>query len=313
MGYICNLNNMATDGVGIIDGDFANDIYGEIIELYDCNFSIDEIENKFPLDLLQSDDFDTEIYTTACALAYWKIGISLEKYLEFIQEIISKGACEKYWNDEESVKEGKKRKKTLERFFLKISQKNEKPIARKKKIKKPFCNPDAMVQCQLDDNSYIYFILLKFSQSRSENIYIFSPIQFKSNDIQTIGSIEEKFLMGRKIGLSQRRDEQERTSLLHQPSIKDIWNYDGGNDRYSLELLTFTIEHKDLIRFKNKFKIIGDVNICSGFKDVFPNNIVHCNNYEEINDFFNEYIGFTGTNFKGYRYKYPLKLFINRK
>lgn len=300
---------MATDWVWIIDWDFAHDIYWEIIDLYDCNFSLDEIEKKVPLDSIQWDDFDTEIYITACALAYWKIWISLEKYLDFIQKTISKWACEQYWTEEESVQEWKKRKKTLERFFLKISKKNEKPIARKKKIKNPFFSPDTLIQCELDDNNYVYFILLKFFQSRKENIYIFSPIQFKSNDIQTIWSIENEFLMWRKIWLSCRRDEQEKDSLLAQPSIKNIWNYDGWKDRYSLELLTFTIEHKDLIRFKNKFKIIWSVNICNWFKNVIPNNLIHCTNYEQINDFFNEYVNFSWTNFNGYRYKYPLHLF----
>ncbi|QTE35557.1 hypothetical protein J3L18_20710 [Mucilaginibacter gossypii] len=62
---------MATDGVKIIDGDLAHDTYWGIMDLYDSKVDFELIKDKFPvMELSHFDDYDNEIYITACALAY---------------------------------------------------------------------------------------------------------------------------------------------------------------------------------------------------------------------------------------------------
>ena len=83
---------MATDGVKIIDGDTAHDTYWGIMDLYDSGADFGIINNEFPLVQAEYfDDFDNEIYVTACGLALWEIGQMTEDKLTYIKSIIEKG------------------------------------------------------------------------------------------------------------------------------------------------------------------------------------------------------------------------------
>ncbi len=90
---------MATDGVKIIDGDHAHDVYHTFMELYDAGASFEEIQTAVEA-LNVGDDFDTEIFITAYALALWETGQLTEKIRQQVQQAIQRGAFVEYLTQE---------------------------------------------------------------------------------------------------------------------------------------------------------------------------------------------------------------------
>lgn len=124
---------MAIDGVGIIDSDFAHDVYNFIMEMYHSGESIENIRNKINKFNLTCCELDYEIFTTVYALAMWEIGKLTNEQLQDVKDIVSKGASS-LWIDI-SPNAPKARQKILNKFLQKIEQPNLK-IKKRKKYKK---------------------------------------------------------------------------------------------------------------------------------------------------------------------------------
>lgn len=116
---------MATTGVKIIDGDTAFDTYEGILDLYDDGEPLETIHARYPFSAYDElDDFECEVYVTACALAFWEIGAMTESMLDEVKKVIAKGACVRDWTAEVGPKAGKARQKELEKLLQKISAEN---------------------------------------------------------------------------------------------------------------------------------------------------------------------------------------------
>ncbi|HEX8350100.1 MAG TPA: hypothetical protein VF598_09055, partial [Hymenobacter sp.] len=130
---------MATDGVKIIDGDLAHDVYHTFMDLYDAGKPIAEIKADIEQLRLSNDEFYDEIFITAYALALWEIGEITPDILQQVKQAIERGAFVKYLVEWHDGKESKQRQRVLDRFWQKITQVNLKARKRKShKIQKKF-------------------------------------------------------------------------------------------------------------------------------------------------------------------------------
>lgn len=255
---------MATDGVKIIDGDTAHDTYWGIMDLYDSGADFDTIDNEFPL--IQNDyfdDFDNEIYVTACALALWEIGQMTDEKLAYIKEVIDKGACVKEWA-ENSEKDGKARQKELDKFWKKISQNNNKVRARKKyrKITNFYFQPDDLLAFKVKDGNYKAVICALIDQYRGQCNYILVPTTYNSIKKPTVEDLKDREILGRQIGSGY----DQQTTREMQPGIDRIWNLVGGNCNFFFGVIKLAVDHKDLINFKDRFEKVGTLKIIEGLK-----------------------------------------------
>ena len=255
---------MATDGVKIIDGDTAHDTYWGMMDLYDSGAEFDVIDKEFPL--VQSDyfdDFDNEIYVTACALALWEIGQMTEKKLAYIKSVLSKGACVKEWSSHDE-KAGKARQKELDKFWKKISQVKTTPRARKKyrKITNLYFSPDDLLTFQLKDGNYRAVICTSIDQYRGQCNYILVPTTYNSNKKPAVEDMINEEILGRTIGSSC----DPQTVREMQPGIDRIWSLSGGDCNFFFGLIMHAVDHKDFIDFKEKFERVGTLKIVDGLK-----------------------------------------------
>ena len=72
---------MAIDGVKIIDGDLAHDVYYTFMDLYNAGEPTETIKTTVEQLRIDNDDVGDEIFITAYALALWEIGHLDEKML----------------------------------------------------------------------------------------------------------------------------------------------------------------------------------------------------------------------------------------
>jgi hypothetical protein len=129
---------MATDGVKIIDGDLAHDVYHTFMDLYDAGESTETIKATVEQLRVDNDDVDDEIFITAYALALWEIGQLNEKTLSQVAFAIQQDAFANYLTQsEDAPSEGRKRQAVLKRFWNKITQPNLRPRKRKSHKFKP--------------------------------------------------------------------------------------------------------------------------------------------------------------------------------
>jgi len=257
---------MATDGVKIVDGDTAHDTYWGIMDLYDSQADFKTIEKEFPL--IQPDyfdDFDNEIYVTSCALALWEIGQMTQNKLEFIKNVIDKGACVKVWF-EENERDGKARQKELDKFWKKINQTNNKIRARKKyrKITNLYFQRDDVLTFKLKDGNYRAVICIEIEQYRSQCNYILVPTSYSSNKKPTIEEIKKEEILGLKVGSGY----DQQTTKEKQSGIERIWRFEFGSENcnYFFGVVKIAIDHKDFINFKDQFEKIGSLKIIEGLK-----------------------------------------------
>jgi len=168
---------MATNGVKIIDGDTAYDAYQGILDLYDDGEPLETIHARYPFsDDDDLDDFEYEVYVTACALAFWEIGAMTESMVDEVKKVIAKGASVRDWTAEVGPKAGKARQKELEKLLQKISSENIK-VRKKKKYRKITAflfNINDVLAFKLADDKYHATILLDISQDRGTCFYTFS-------------------------------------------------------------------------------------------------------------------------------------------
>ena len=229
---------MATDGVKIIDGDSAHDMYWGIMDLYDAGATMETIKKRFPFPCeYVDDDFTYEIDTTAHALAMWEIGEITDEILQEVKRVIEKGACVSEWTEEYDEKLGKRRQKVLNKFWNKITSTNQK--IRKRKKYKTVANflfeINDVLTFRLDDENYYAIILLDIYQNRGKCSYCFGKIVYKSKEIPTINNLINCNIIGHKI-----------LSGIHK-------------DGFVLGMDMTCIDHKDLVNITNKFQKIGKI------------------------------------------------------
>lgn len=269
---------MATDGVKIIDGDTAHDIYWNIIDLYDNGATIETIRNKNPFPQPQDDyydDFDYEIYTTAYALALWEIGHMTDDVLAEVKKVIDKGACVKVWTEESSVKEGKARQKELDRLWTKITSTNVKvrKIKKYKVVTNFLFDINDILAFQLKDNNYCVTILFDIRQYRGECTYEFGKILYKDSKIPTIDDIINSEIIGRKIPSGHGMDMTSILSMgieemMKQGGIEEIMKREAERTgSFVIGMDKTGIDHKDLINFTDKFHKIGTLKIKPEYKE----------------------------------------------
>ncbi len=253
---------MATDGVKIIDGDRAHDTYWGMMDLYDSGADFSVIENEYPLVPTDSvDDFDTEIYVTACALALWEMGRMTDEKLQYIRTVVDKGACVAEWSTY-SPADAKGRQKELDKFWKKISAQNEKIRARKKhrEITKLYLAPDDVLTFKLADGRYGAVICASVDQHRGQCNYILVPTTYVSPDKPSIESLKRVEILGRQIETSFDQD----VIRARQSGIERIWNFESG--RYFFGVMELAIDHKSFAGLKDKFERIGSLKIVEGLK-----------------------------------------------
>ena len=269
---------MATDGVKIIDGDTAHDIYWGIIDLYDNGATIENIRSKNPFSRTQEDyydDFDYEIFTTSYALAIWEIGHMTDDVLVEVKKVIDKGACVKVWTEEYSAKEGKARQKELDKLWNKISSVNRKirKIKKYKVVTNFLFAIDDILTFQLKDNSYCVTILFNIRQYRGECTYEFGKVLYKGSKIPTIDDILNSEIIGRKIPSGHGMDmtsifSMSMEEMMKQGSIEEILKREAERTgSFVIGMDKTRIDHKDLINFTDKFHKMGTIKIRTEFKD----------------------------------------------
>ena len=255
---------MATDGVKIVDGDTAHDTYWGIMDLYDSDAGLDIIDKEFPL--IQSDfvdDFDKEIYVTSCALALWQIGQMTEDRLDYIKSVIDEGACVAEWT-ENNKKDGVARQKELDKFWKKISQSNTKVRAKKKyrKVTNLYFQPDDLLVFKLKDGNYRAVICAAVEQHRGQCNYVLVPTTYNSTMKPNANDLKDKEILGRQIGSGY----SQQTTKEKQPGIERIWSLSGEDSNFFFGLVQMLVNHKDLIKFKDRFEKVGSLQIIEGLK-----------------------------------------------
>lgn len=276
---------MATDGIKIIDGDTAHDTYWGIMDLYDSGADFETINIEFPLVQTEYiDDFDNEVYVTACALALWEIGQMTTEKLTYVKTVIDKGACVQVWTQECDLKTGRQRQKELDKLWNKISQPCEKVRQRKKfrKITNLYFQPDDLLTFRLKDGNYRAVICASVDQYRGQCNYILVPTTYNSTMKPSIESLKDKEILGYKMGTGY---DQQTTKEI-QPGIERIWNLTGKNCNYFLGIDRLAVNHNDCIYFKDKFEKVGTLRIIEGLKKM--GSLRPIENFERFEEIFFE-------------------------
>ena len=232
---------MATDGVKIIDGDLAFDIYSIFMDMYDAGNSIEEIRQAVEVPFDEEDGFDYEIFITTYALALWQTGQLSPDILQELDTAIARGAGVKVWTEEVNSKEGQKRQRELEKLRQKLSQPTLK--VRKRKVYKPLTKflfeEDAVLVFKLPNSNYCAAILTEVFQYQGRCTYYFVVSTYAGS---------------------------------HKPSIEDIRAVEvigrimpAGFD-YQIGLGIIAVSPKNLRLFASKLEQVGKLEIAHEFK-----------------------------------------------
>jgi len=262
---------MATIGVKIIDGDTAYDTYQGILDLYDDGESLETIHARYPFSAYDElDDFEYEIYVTACALAFWEIGAMTKSMVDEVKKVIEKGACVRDWTAEVGPKVGKARQQELEKLLQKISAENLKVRKRKKyrTITTFLFNTNDVLAFKLADDKYHATILLDISQDRGTCFYNFARVWYAGEELPSLETIQNSEIIGTKYqALSKSQIEEivaihsekihklniNLNALLHAEAEK--------TNALVIGLDKLGIEHRYLKGMVDKFQKIGEISI----------------------------------------------------
>ncbi|MDQ3129747.1 MAG: hypothetical protein M3Q99_03165 [Acidobacteriota bacterium] len=271
---------MAIDGTKIIDSDLAHDIYREFMDLYDADIDIIEIQQKIEQFRDEGlDDEEFEIFITAYALALWETGNLTANTFEETEQSISKGAGIAMWLEQCGEFEAKERQKELEKFLKKISSPKNNPRKRKKykKITNFIFQIDDIVAFQLPDESYRAAILANIFQYRGNCTYQFIATSYMDSDKPTESAVKSCSIFINKIGCGYDRETVKRM----QPGIEKFWALDTKfSIPFTIGLSSKGIAHKDLLKFCEKFEVIGKAKIMDCFNEL--GSIGYDNTFEEF-------------------------------
>ncbi len=256
---------MAIDGPKIIDSDLAYDTYNEFMDLYDSDFSIEDIKKR--IESYESslvDEIEYEIWLSTYSLALWEIGELPSDIYDNLKQCISKDAGVKMWVDENYETESIKRGKELKRLLNKLSNPTKKVRIRKKykKITNFIFDEDDVILYKTADGSYQCSIVSKIDQYRGKCSYCFTPFFFSDKTKPSVKDLT--YILGTKIGstFNKRRLKKE------QPGIERIWKDFNSKRLFIVGLVMDAILHSNLLRIKNNFELIGKINIKNTFREI---------------------------------------------
>ena len=144
---------MATDGVKIIDGDTAHDIYSTFEEMYNKGATVETLKEYYEKDKNQYKflDEEFEICITTYALAFWEIGALTPEMLKEVEKVIGKKATVIGWTEEVSEQAGKARQRELDKFLKKISKPRVRAKKREVEKKPTFSNEEKQLMDEAID------------------------------------------------------------------------------------------------------------------------------------------------------------------
>ncbi len=231
---------MATDGVKIIDGDLALDLYSNFTELYNEGADNQVLKQKYEDDKAECscDNFSYEICVTVYALAFWEIGEMTAELLEEVKNVLSKNATIEKWTKEVNREAGNARRKELDNFLKKISHTNAKPKKRKKSNKKIklFHKGDVLL-FQYPDNSYGATFVVDINEYAGFCFYNFAITTYQVSKKPNV----DDFIQNGKI----------ITRILSDDSNDNIMT--------NLRVWVHLINHEDLTSFVQSFNKIGTI------------------------------------------------------
>lgn len=257
---------MATDGPKIVEGDLAHDTYWGIMDLYDGGEDIEAIREEYSIHSGYFDAFDYEIYITVCALAFWEIGALNDELLQETRRVIEKGAGVKIWTEEASPKEGKARKRALDRLWAKISTPNPRIRKRKKyrEVKNFHFPENEILAFQLKDGNYRAVICIEIRQYRGVCSYWLVPTTYSGEEPPTPEMVMKKELLGRWIGSGYNK---KKTSEM-QEGISELWAAFPEQDNNFFGLAIKAVTHTNFHALKKHFRKAGILTIRESFKEL---------------------------------------------
>lgn len=264
---------MATDGVKIIDGDTAFDLYSGFMDAYDEGADGVALRKMYDRDKEECSfsDFEYEICVTVYALAFWEIGELIPEILSETERVISKGAGVADWTEEIDEKAGKARQKELDKLFAKIKQPNNKIRKRKKykKVENLLFNYGDVLTFQFPDKTYGLTVVADVMQYRGECNYMLCRTTFKSTVKPTLGNIPELRIVGSLVPSGSNIENPEIQDKLTNITAEEVKN--GTMERLMAELYAgglklkmpwvLIIDHKNLMKngYADNFEKIGEV------------------------------------------------------
>ena len=286
---------MATDGVKIIDGDTAFDIYSTFMDAYDEGAKGDALREMYEQDKEQYsfDGFEYEIFVTAYALALWEVGEITPEILHEVEVVIAKGAGVADWTEEIGEKAGKARQKELDKLWVKINKPKEKIRKRKKytKVKELIFEPGDVLVFRLPDQSYGLTVVADVMQYRGECDYMLCRTTFNSVDKPTMDNVADLRICGSLVPSGSGGINPEMLEKMQNLTIDEMKN--GGMDRLMKQLTDSmpklkmpwvkVISHKDLKAddYVRHFEKIGKVELRSN-----PSSSSGASSYESFCDRF---------------------------
>lgn len=235
---------MATDGVKIIDGDLANDLYAHFMIMYDEGSDIETLIQQFEDDKedCSSDKFSYEICITVYALVFWEIGELTPRILKEVEKVIAEKNSVKIWTDSVGEKAGKERQKELDKLLKKISNPNLKPRKRKrsKKTVRLFETGDVLM-FQYPGKMYGVAFVADIDEMYGFCFYSLCRINYKSDKQPEMKNINE-IIENATIYADEIPTVDEEGKEITRTSA--YYDY---------------IAHKDLTEFSSSFNKIGSI------------------------------------------------------
>jgi hypothetical protein len=258
---------MALDGPKIIDGDLANDVYGEFMELYNSGNTIEDIKTQIEKSWKKEDfdEDDFEIFITTYALALWETGELSKEILDEVKVAVEKGAGVSMWKEEGEEEYAEKRKRVLEKFIIKISEPKKKIRARmKKKESKDFIfQPDDLLVYKTEDELYHTTIVYNTYQHNGSLDYLLVPIQFVDSNTPSVEKINNESIFITKIHHGFPIEEVQ----IKFPGVEKFWRDEKVRTiPYIIGLFTIRISHRNLSKFSSMFEVLGKIRIKESFK-----------------------------------------------
>jgi len=264
---------MSTDGVKIIDGDTAFDIYALFMDAYNQGADVAVLREMYENDKIQYsfDDSEYEICVTVYALAFWEIGELTSEILREVEDVITKGAGVADWTEQVNEKAGKARQKELDKFRAKIGTPNPKIRKRKKysKVKKLIFETGDVLIFQLPDHTYDMTIVADIMQYRDECDYMFCRTTFNSIEKPTMQNLTDCRINGSFVPTGREGTNPELLEKMANLTEDEISF--GTLNRLMEEMTTsmpklkmpwtIEVEHKNLIsmNYAEHFEKIGNV------------------------------------------------------
>jgi hypothetical protein len=259
---------MAIDGTKIIDSDLGHDVYSEFMDLYDADFEVATIRKS--IDKYRNyglDEVEYEIFMTVYCLALWEIGHLDADMFKELNDLINEGKSIEFWSEDDEYlgqKVGKQREQELKKLVKKLSQPKTNPRKRKKyrRVTRLVFSENDVVVFQAKDRKYRAAIIAEISQHRGQCSYHFAPLDFIDLKIPDIEKLTGSNIVVSRIGCGY--DDAEIIRM--QPGVDKLWTSE--NYHFIIGLVYHGIEHKDLLRFKDKFTKIGQIEIKAHFKSL---------------------------------------------